>query len=705
MTPTGPKAPKSRKGKGRQGGPGNYAGANYQTLVGVYETVQLLNSLAVHPWETMKLAIEARIQGADGQVGYDLALPESARRLEIKKSPTRTDVDEFVSAIAADPDSLDGNTTFEFVHSRGGQAVVDLEVIAALAREALDDADFERRASCLTPSQRELASILGTEPRRRARQIRTSYLPLEHAQKSIEFLTDRAYRNGLAQSVRDRLANRIEKAAENREVLHVVTLRDELASLGGGTRLNPLPDLTGLSRDLQDALAILSTLRSPLPLAVLAMAVNADAATLSIELHPFVISTMIETRPAVMLAFRLEAIVRPDTRVLLASTLRSLLAIAEDRDQRVLAVSQVTNIARLAEHLMHDEPELVAGSYHRAEKLFKTRGNLFLALRASRVALDASERIPGGRTKVTDEQLRSRAQTKICGESWVLQRIGELDDAERVAEESLQLGEVLGWARNTAYCSKCLGRLQRIRAERTTDPTERAQRLAKSESLLRTAVQQFSASAEFGPDHPEVGDCHSLLARTLYVAGRRSEARDELLDAQDRLAGIRGEKDWADAQLLKAEMLAADNELDAARATIDDVFVRFPPSDDTDATEITARSLALRGRIWLRKDRVTAAVDFGHAADLYEVLEDPGRADEQRWAQIEAERRVPAVLSELIHGESVAVRVAAVLAFEAELSESGRRAASQRQGLPVARARQIVANARLDAARRERRWR
>ena len=43
----------------------------------------------------------------------------------------------------------------------------------------------------------------------------------------------------------------------------------------------------------------------------------------------------------------------------------------------------------------------------------------------------------------------------IRGVSWTHQRIGDLEAAERIAAESQELGESIGYVRNTAFCKKC----------------------------------------------------------------------------------------------------------------------------------------------------------------------------------------------------------------------------------------------------------
>ena len=188
---------------------------------------------------------------------------------------------------------------------------------------------------------------------------------------------------------------------------------------------------------------------------------------------------------------------------LLAAMLEHLLHLASDRLERAMALSQVRNIARLAEEVGEQHPVTVARIFPVAEKLFKTNGNLHLALNTARVCLRACQRPPSPEVAVTNEQLHNRAQTLVCGESWVLQRIGRLDEADGLLKESLELGQALGWGRNTAFVLKCRGRLLRLRAEQLSAGEERSGLLEESESVLHQAIGAFSSSSDFGVSHPE----------------------------------------------------------------------------------------------------------------------------------------------------------------------------------------------------------
>jgi hypothetical protein len=98
------------------------------------------------------------------------------------------------------------------------------------------------------------------------------------------------------------------------------------------------------------------------------------------------------------------------------------------------------------------------------------------------------------------------------------------------------LGEDIGWARNTAFAKKCIGRLDRVEAEQDgTSADRKTELLRASAEKLHEAIEMFSNNSEFGPTDRQVGDCHSLLARTYLTAGMPYEAKTALREAYDIL--------------------------------------------------------------------------------------------------------------------------------------------------------------------------
>ncbi len=352
-----------RLGSAGRGGPGTYAGANFQTLIGVLEMVNLLGSLAVHPWQELIVTTEPRSFGVNGQLGYDIGLPSTHRRLEVKRNPTREDVREFVRAVADDPDALRQTATFEFVHGQGSKAAGDLTEVGRSAREAVDHDHFSQLVASLSEEQRELISLLGSDAFAKARQVTVRHLTAGEARSRVEWLTDRMYGTREAEAVRDHLAVKFSAAAEDRVAIHVSELRDELASRGGDVRIGPTADISGFSVPVQDALAVLASLDAPVPAQLLALVVNAPKAELITDLGAFVSAFDIGGETAVLLATPLGGFTHAKRSHLLTTTLSRLLELAGDRTRRSLALSQVRNIARLAEELLPIDPALVARVY------------------------------------------------------------------------------------------------------------------------------------------------------------------------------------------------------------------------------------------------------------------------------------------------------------------------------------------------------
>ena len=178
----------------------------------------------------------------------------------------------------------------------------------------------------------------------------------------------------------------------------------------------------------------------------------------------------------------------------------------------------------------------------------------------------------------------------ICGQSWVLQRVNRLEKAEAAALDSLALGKKLQWHRNTAFCWKCLGRLNRLRAEATEDNTAREEFLAKSERYLLDAIAKFTDLDDHDSDD-EIGDCHSLLGRTLLRANRFADAQAAARTAESLLNGSVG-KDYQDLQILHGD-LAAPNDADAADGFYGGV-IQHCARDDARYSEIRARAYYAR---------------------------------------------------------------------------------------------------------------
>ena len=183
-------------------------------------------------------------------------------------------------------------------------------------------------------------------------------------------------------------------------------------------------------------------------------------------------------------------------------------------------------------------------------------------MEAAELSIKAAESLPKPRK---EEIVDAHAQALICGVSWVYQRLGKYSKARAAAEESFELGEKIKSGKNSAFCSKCRGRLYRMEAEISQDKDRRDANLRQSIALLEDAIHRFIAL--YGPMDPEVGDCYSLLGRTYLVAKNFGRAEESIRKAYERIED-RNSKDYFDLVILSGDLeVERGNRRDAALTT------------------------------------------------------------------------------------------------------------------------------------------
>ena len=323
---------------------------------------------------------------------------------------------------------------------------------------------------------------------------------------------------------------------------------------------------------------------------------------------------------------------------------------------RARARAQMMNAVALAQTAdIHAAAVEVSRAFHVIQSLLKSSGNKRLVLDVARRSIAASRLVPPPRP----EQVKDEAVALICGVSWVYQRTGRLSEALVEAESSLDLGNDVGWERNTAFCKKCIGRLKRLVAETEHDDQRRRVLLKTSVDLLRDAIGRFAKLEE----EAEIGDCYSLLARTYLAANQLQDANRALREAEERLVEPET-KDYIDCRLVEADLLAhttLPGAEDAYTAVLAESDV-----DDVQKSEIFARAYLHRGRVRLARDhKEEAFTDFRRAADIWDNLGDP-TADIARWEMIArtatwVNRDTLQLLKDEAVGVGVRVRVARLI--------------------------------------------
>jgi tetratricopeptide (TPR) repeat protein len=362
------------------------------------------------------------------------------------------------------------------------------------------------------------------------------------------------------------------------------------------------------------------------------------------------------------------------------------------------AEAQILNAVRLAEKCWRSRPKSVAPLFVVVDKLIKRKGDKRLVLRAAELSIAAARSDPL-RTHV---EVEAEARALVCGKAWVYQRIDKLQEAGIAVEEAEKLGRDVGCSEMSAFCKKCLGRIRRVQAELLgANPAKRAALLNESRGLLRDAIDRFERQNNFGPDHVEVGDCFSLLARTEFEAGDLPAADLACKRAMKMLVDD-GTKEWADFQILLGD-IAANSDKRAALHFYDDVVDRLHP-DDAAFSEVRARAHFRRGIALKKLGHVARAIaEFKLARSIWRGLRDP-LASKAEWAELWASDAVDPKMMQALDSERFAVRVKAVQLHNQRLESRRGTYIARKSNLPAAYLEQLKKSAREAVALEEAGW-
>jgi tetratricopeptide (TPR) repeat protein len=663
------------------------------------------------PHSGAALSAESRLVEADGQVGFDFTVLPGPSHFEVKLSPSRQEILEWLQKLGRIL-KTEPEVQFSLVHARGGVAVADLAEVSRVASEASDKEKFEELCSAtLDQNQRAMVGRLGPEAWKIGRRIQVVQRTEQGLDDQISWMAEGLTGTGSAGVLLEMLTSRVRLASSERGSLHVAELIEDAKKMGIYLHAPLVAKVS--SSAVGSAFVILQYCQDPVPLEVLASAVDAPPERLARDLEEFIQRGLVRAEGAMVSART------PPNRIsnerhdeLVGRALRALVVLCLDKERRKVALSQVRNIARLSE-VCSSDPALVASVFPAADKLLKATGDLHLVLDVARLSIRAASRqpIPGENPSI--ETLRHKAQTLICGVSWVYQRIGRLPEARVYAEESLNLGQELGWVRNTAFCKKCIGRLLRLEAELSKDPDRRRTLLRESEASLREAIPIFESAEDrdLGPGCEDIGECHSLIGRTHFAAQNREAARRSIEIAYDILDQFAGSKAWADLLILDGEVNLHEGRADKALDKGSEVLRKLR-GDGSELSEIRARAFLLNGRaLQSLKDPAGAAEAYGNAADVYTSLGDRPNSGSARWRELITREdikggTIPRELRQALEAESDAsVRVEAIRLHTLRLADrSGGAARSQRRGVTKAYLERLFRDARVEVRRKESLW-
>ena len=383
---------------------------------------------------------------------------------------------------------------------------------------------------------------------------------------------------------------------------------------------------------------------------------------------------------------------------LLADGFEALLLYIQRHKQEPTASSQADNALELGKICIHRRHRPVAQLFKVLQKILKRRGDKRLVLAVAKLSLEAARRHPRGL-----EELKAEAMTRICGEAWAYQRLNQLADARAAADDSLRLGKDIPWDRNTAFCMKCIGRLLRIQAEQQQDQGSKDKLLGESESHIKEAICKFENLEEVGPNHAEVGDCYSLLGRTLLLSNNRREAAKAASKARQLLTD-QNDKDYLDLCLLAGDLEAAGQRHADAEAYYEEVLRKIQ-TGDAEKSEIYARAYLARGRARLALgQRDHAIVDFDRGVKIWRELEDTYNASRAEWARIKVTSGLKPAIIALLEKESYPVRVEAYYLHEIRSQAGSGKAIAKRAEPSKTAWIQMVQEAKQKVAIEEKHW-
>jgi tetratricopeptide (TPR) repeat protein len=338
-----------------------------------------------------------------------------------------------------------------------------------------------------------------------------------------------------------------------------------------------------------------------------------------------------------------------------------------------LSTQQVDELILLARSTIETSPRAVARLFKVLDKRIKSIGNKKLVLTAAELAISAAK------LAVRDEDVAKwEAHALICGVSWVYQRIGRLDDARAKADQSFSIGESIGDDENSAFCKKCSGRLARMQAERVADQSMRVRLLNESVGLLQDAITRFSRLGNHGPASPEVGDCRSLLARTLLSMQRPDDAFAEAVRAYRLLQP--GSKDFIDLLILNGDIDVARKSKGSARNWYSEA-IGAKAVAGAEINEMRARAYCQRARLLPSNEdeRRIALEDYRRSAAIWTELGETRAAATAQWESALLEGDVPRNAIRKLARQDPCVRIRVLAQHQAEVAGSSRPAVGRRQ--------------------------
>jgi hypothetical protein len=684
-----------------RGGPANFGGVNFQVDYTVFRVLRWLHEHWGDPTGTGVVRCEARLVNVPpdaslrvAQHGFDVGITNRnglpPEYLEIKRTPTKDEVVELLASIGHLPQHPD-EVTVGMVSEKPTAPFLQLKELYRLAHEATNDEELRqlvvaKRSDTLL----ELLDAVGVEAHARLHRMREP--ELRGQTELSEFIEWHAHPlaggREAGRRLVDRVSARISDASERREAVPLASLQAELLTAG---LLQARPaSAPPENEELAAVMSALGACPSPVPKTVLANSLGQSV--LELERGMFApalaVGAILEVGDGYLRSPHVAQLSTDFAGSRAGDLLEALTAYADQVG--IGASGQTVNALILARLCEHSDPELVGRLFQVFDRPSKRWGDLGVVLELSYLADRALQTI-FRRNLTSDEATKwayVKAQTYICGQGWVMQRVGELDSAMKFMDRAKEISERYHDDINHAFTLKCEGRLLRMEAEqlRYEDP-RRAELLERSATMLRDGEAAFNDVVLAHPKYKEdPGECVSLLARTLATSLEFESAKSEAARAAELLAPSPSGKAYADLKILQAELFlrvgnrdAVDyhderaehlDQLDALIAQHSRDERDAPGGRDRGASEVVARLHHTIGQLQEGHDDDAAVDRYMRAAELYGILEyRPGEEDSLLKARLLTGELIPDDLR-LVLDEAAAPAGVVLMALDAYRAQS-----------------------------------
>ncbi len=693
---------------GLTGGAATGLGVGYQTWYAVYVALKLISRLLRDaPIERPILVIEPRILTIDSLTRWDIRISPDNIAIEAKAKPVKSDLVELLERCR---DSVKSGSlhTFELIY--GETTVGYLRAIKKLIRLATESDGAKDVFDILCELEaddglQDVLRILGPTALTVGQRLTMKPMPEQILDDAIDCHLQFLFQPSQRAHVKGILGSKFMSAMKSRGTFFIPKILSELAD-DGITIVDPGTILPrGIDPAMHKAVFLMQRCTAGLPIEVISHLVGCPVNALESMFRQTQAAAV--SRDNICRCSPMHAkLQHADATNLLAEGLNGVIEYIKANKTNHAGLQQVDNAIALVRECQAVNPAAATTAFGPIDKLLKRSGQKRRVLEMAEITIQAARSV----STPTESVRRAEAQALICGFAWVYQRIGRFEEAEAAATESLQIGEDLGWVRNTAYCLKCTGRLRRVRAEQDQQPTRKTRLLGESRDLLRRAIDTFVSCDELTPmqRQEEIGDCYSLLGRTHLLAGRAHDADQCVTKARERITSLPGfaeSKDYMDLLILEAELLAAQLDYSIADKKFAEALGCLD-AKDAEKSEIAARAHLARGVNILKwkQDKAAATDEVRQAARIWEKLDEHFYRGLAEWTIIEIMAEVTKQERIKLKAVTFPVRVEMLRLVRLQQQAQSTKTLSQRAELTEAAWKYLLAEAKKNDAIRHKRW-